>query len=412
MDPNTDGDWDNARYWSFRHPVRGAFAELAREVRRLILRGACKPADAMDEAESALRATTRDRLVSATRIRTRKVGGRALIQLELPCKQGRWVGVTGAPPRTGRKQLASDGRDCAWAQLLAMSPWAWRDPAVGLLLSAAQGAVHRVIRERQGRPEPELTIALMDQIVGLLRDRFLPPLNGPGPALPPGSFLDVATMSMTDRRDRMGADFAVVVGTMDRDGPRFRVALFQAKWEDAQARGTATVARGGDRAQLEELLATRAGHYVFYPRMGKDMTSAPMTIRSAADVDEELSHRARGASVGICSDANGCWEFASFLALAMMDDPPPSSALVLGTLQEVVGFLLTGSSRPLAPTTLVVDRTRQLRVRGLGALAREAGYDAFSEMLSFETSVEVESDAAGRSTPTEKFRPGSPPAAR
>ncbi|MGY2049120.1 hypothetical protein [Methylobacterium sp. JK268] len=387
-------DWARSREWPTTHAVRRAFTRLAASTyaRKQAGFGVLPPSLAAEEA--AVLRESRSRLLDAS-YGAKPVEGVAALLDEVaevlragaaPGGEGTtWLGFMGLDRGTARSAARADeGRDYVLAQYRAIQAHLWTDPAQAVVFAAAQAAVHHTLSTTQGQEEPEVTVDLMKEFTGNIRNVVIDAMERERVPLPEGSFLDVATASMTNRRDRLGADFAVVTGFLSRGVTRYRVALFQAKWDDGRGRLADVSHRSG--AQLDELLATGMGYYVFYPRVGRTGGKArPVflpTVRAAGDVHRDV-HPGPGRFVPKVSTCVGAasgdvaWEFAAFLALALASPRAGGFGRLFDTPEEVARILSGGRRRPLAREVLAYDLTpgRSLNLSAFVEALGAAGYD-------------------------------------
>ncbi|WP_043352951.1 hypothetical protein [Methylobacterium sp. B1] len=285
----------------------------------------------------------------------------------------------------GAEDAPDEGREFVLAQHLTMQPVPWQDPAQSIVYAAAQAAVHATMGLAQGQVEPDVSAALIANFASYIRNSFVKAMKWQSTPLPRGSFLDVLTATMSDNGDRLGSDFAVVTGFLLHGRPKYRIALFQAKWEDSGRRNQADVWRN-EGQQLAELHATGMGHYVFYPRHYDDPSQRrPVffpTVRSAEDVRHDTvgSSNTTTRHVNTCvggSKMEAAWDFGSFLGMTLASSIDGGPGIMVDTPDEVAQILSAGRKKPLTHHVLAYDRTvgRSLNFSALAERCRWWGYD-------------------------------------
>lgn len=375
--------WNWAK-WSAEHPVRKAFNITMAEVVNTKLAGVGLLPPGVRQADLNFLAANHKRLLCA--MDQDKSRARFAEVMDFGPKprhpefRDQCLKIMGVGPGAARAEWA--GRGFLVTQFLAMTAGLWGSPSQAMLYSATQAASHRAFRACRGQGEIETTAELTCQLRSVLGERFVATLNRENIRLPPGAFLDFGTASMQGWRDRLGSDFALVVGTTVNDIPVYRVAVFQAKWEGS--RGSANVSQGGGR-QLRELLATGMGYYVFYPR-AVDAKAFVATVRSAASVDSDV-HGPSGRpkyDVDVCCARGGsdpAWDFATFVTVAMTS-PENGVGRVFPDADAVAEALSKDRKEPLTAHVVFADFTGCLNVRQLAEKLKERGYD--EEQRTFE----------------------------
>ncbi|MBY0250374.1 MAG: hypothetical protein K2X54_03165 [Methylobacterium organophilum] len=297
-----------------------------------------------------------------------------------------WLRLMGLDPDERWPVEAADApRAYVVAQYRAIQAKAWASPGQAIVYAAAQAAAHSTLSTAQGQPEPEVSIDLMKEFVIAVRDTFIPAMEGEGAHLPEGHFLDVAMGSTNNQKDRLGADFAVVTGVIVDDVVKYRVVLFQAKWEDTKQRNKADVWHDGGN-QLSELLATGLGYYLFFPRRyweaGKERPVFLPTVRSAENVGRD-AHAITGDTVRKVDTCVGsqagdvAWDFAGFLGLTLASLQDDGIGAVFDTPAEVADLLSQKRKRPLVHSVFAYDLSpgRSLNLSDLAEALETEGYD-------------------------------------
>ena len=174
-------------------------------------------------------------------------------------------------------------------------------------------------------------------------------------------------------KDRIGADLAVVSGTIIEGVPVYRMVLLQAKME--KPRGSANVSqRGGE--QLRELLGSGMGFYLFYPAVFQNRVFLP-TVRSAEDVSRDV-HSGKGPNyrVDVCRGDGGepAWDFPAFLAIAMASPDPGGPGRIFPDVSSVCRVLSEGRKKPLTQEVAFFDTTGALNVLDFVEGLRSLGY--------------------------------------
>lgn len=318
------------RLWSASHPVVLAFDELADAVRERRNVGTGRLSEIATSAETEFERFRMANIES-------HLGGRRPGELSVPL------------------------------DLFAMQAHSWNDPVSAILYAASQAAAHHALRDPE-LDEPSVNSSLYETLPARLDD-IVSAYRLADCSLPPRKFLHAGVAKMERNKDHMGADLAMVVGANVLGVPRVRVVLLQAKHADPKQRNRVNVGQNGGR-QLDELLSTGMGYYLFYPRPvtdagGRETRLMPL-VRDArgvfADVASTVGKAAR-FMVGCHGRRDGtvdACDFAQFSALEMASD-----SLVVGRLfpsAETAAEALVVNGKPLAPEIVVVDRSRHLSV--------------------------------------------------
>lgn len=261
---------------------------------------------------------------------------------------------------------AGNGRS-AGADLASIRPNAWDDSVSAILYSTAQATAHHILRD-QTLDEPAVNSSVHETLLTRLREL----VQAYGTAcccLPPGKRLHAGTAKMERTRDNMGADLAIVVGANVLGVPRFRVVLVQAKHADSRRRAYADVGRN-EGGQLDNLLSTGMGYYIFYPRVvpydERRGTRLLPTFRSAPAVFADVATAPSGSNRYMVScfgsrDGNvDGWGFAEFIALKMAGNDPSVGRLFPCAQSAAASLLVNG--KPLVHEVFAADRTGHLSV--------------------------------------------------
>lgn len=365
--------------WGSDHPLRKAFYNCATQVLNYKIEGVGRFPASLREPDLRFLQENFQRLLGATDTkRAQERISRVMKSYGVPSNldlRNQCLDIMGIKPDQ-LTEAAWQSRGYLAAQFLWMTAGVWANPSQAMLYTATQTASHRAFRMCQGQGEPETTVELTNNLRSDLGGKFITTLNNEGIRLPPGSFLDFATASMQGWKDRLGSDFALVIGTLVMGRPKYRVAVFQAKWESS--RGTANVSQD-DGGQLDELLSTGMGYYVFYPKTvyGKAFVG---TVRSAEDVffDVWSASDAPAYDVDTCCARDGgkiAWDFPTFVTVAMTASEHDQFGRLFPDAKSVAELLSQGRKRPLASKILITDLTSQLQVAQLAEDLKNGGFD-------------------------------------
>ena len=145
-------------------------------------------------------------------------------------------------------------------QVRAADPTFWAHPGHGILHSVTQIAFGEQLRGGGDDDERLFTSSMLSAITYGVKDA-IKDVRVAGASLPPGMHMDLSTLDMQGRRDELDSDLGLVVGLRVNGKPLYRVCVLQAKWRPRY--GGHIGQRNG--AQLEGVLSTGMGYYVFFP---------------------------------------------------------------------------------------------------------------------------------------------------
>ncbi|MCC0808659.1 hypothetical protein FPV16_21020 [Methylobacterium sp. W2] len=390
MKDHSSKDWRQSAAWPTDHEVRRAFTRLAKRTLETKRRGFGNLAQIPSAGELKVLEAGLQRLGAAGAAPSPSGTDEFGWIVDDPDAPGvdhdrsTWLEMMGLPSGTPWPlQGAYAARAYVVAQYRAIQARGWATPGQAIVYAAAQMASHNTLSTVQGQDEPEVTIKLITEFSNTIRDVLIPAMEGEGAHLPEGQFLDVATASTSNHSDRLGADFAVVTGLVIDGVVKYRVALFQAKWEDENQRGKADVWHKGG-GQLAELLSTGIGYYLFYPRRYREGEKArPVflpTVRSARDVERDALALTT-TTVRMVDTCNGtadvAWDFGGFLGLALASLENNGVGGIYDTQKEVVELLSRKRKRPLARAAIFYDHTpgRSLNLFELAEAIKGEGFD-------------------------------------
>ncbi|TPL05822.1 hypothetical protein FJ938_14505 [Mesorhizobium sp. B2-4-14] len=212
---------------------------------------------------------------------------------------------------TGQDIPAAPERAYFAYQYAALEPRLWRHPVNGLLYSATQVAIHEVLRRHGHSNEETITERFIEALLSILAYKVAPAMRQSKLAFPEGCHLRLNMASMQGHRDYLGSDLAIVTGAIVHGVPRLRVVLMQAKKE--RRRGSSDISRTNFK-QLDELLATGMGYYLFYPHYSG--TGFLPLVRSAESIFAQSRHSDR--SVKTCHyEGEVGLDIALFVSVAM-----------------------------------------------------------------------------------------------
>lgn len=404
--------WDWTR-WSTEHPLKRAFNCAAEDVVEAKRAGIGVLPPGIRKPDLDFLAANQKRLVNA--LEGRKFDARVaqVLGLDSNLKNSNFKKLCLEIMETKPEEADANWKTRGYlvTQFLAMTAGLWLNPSRAMLYSAIQAASHLTFKTCRGQSENETTVTFTSQLRSLLGDRFIATLNREKIHLPPGSFLEFGTASMQGWKDRLGSDFALVVGTIVEDIPVYRVAVFQAKWE--RIRGSANVSQG-DGSQLHELLTSGMGYYVFYPRAFDDKAFIA-SVRSAESVNSDV-HPPSGRpkfDVDVCCSQNRydlAWDFATFVTVAMTS-PEDSVGRVFKDIDAVADALSKDRKKPLASHILFADLSGHLKVRQLSEKLREIGYNkdlsVFEALSSLDDTPEIGDESSPDDLVRRRLRPRS-----
>ncbi|MGY6281922.1 hypothetical protein ACXIT0_03430 [Methylorubrum extorquens] len=375
-------DWNAADSWTSEHPVVDAFGRLRARVAEGRLSDTAHLPRRLSQAQRrVLRAGLERMAASEVRGGVDAAARQVLDAMAAPATAAQGTAWRGLAPTLGlaagaldADQAIAEGRHYLVAQLLAMSPKHWSDPVGAILFSAAHYGLEVALRRKRSKPEPLKTEALLHHLHSAVEEHLIPAMDKSGAHLPEACTLDLGTASMQEGRDLLAADLAVVAGVNVLGRPMYRIVLFQAK--NVTATGAADIGRDEGR-QLDRLLSTGMGCYLFYPAAAARGSFIP-TVRTATAVYREVWDDAFPPAFGRV-DAYGDerapgWDFAAFVSVAM------SSArdLTLGRLffdaESAARALADDRKQPLAAALIAFDRTGSLRLRDFIDATASVGY--------------------------------------
>jgi len=374
-------DWAQYPSWSSEHSIKMIFRNFMDQVITAKGKGFGQSPTRLTPDESTVLQENYQRLSSATvadawktrfrnrwkaynRLHTKEKSPHQLFQI---CSD-----VLGLPPNTSDSEIIE--REYLLAHLFSMRVDQWDDPAKAIIYAAAQAASHQVSFTCQDRSEVETSVILTEEIRKNIV-RVIDAINNEKTPLPPGSFLDFGSASMQGWRDLQGADFAVVVGTVVLGRPMYRVVLFQAKWNSS--REYADISHK-DGQQLDDILSTGMGYYVFYPKTFHSKAFIT-TVISAEDIFTDVWR----ADESPCFNVNTrggrgqpAWDFALFLAAGMASSDDIRCGRLFPDAKSVAEALSIGRTKPLVHTVLAFDFSKTLNVHELVAQLKTKGFDA------------------------------------
>lgn len=375
-----DLDWDRVWAWKHDHPVVRAFAGIGREI--AVRKGKLREPEAefvrrrsvfLEGSLSRLLANTADSFEEELRQRLSPPESASSGPNTRSVLRRRAVGTAVADLPVVNTGEALGPHVFALAQLMAPNVRYWTRPVVGVVYAACSYALHEVAFYNQGSDERKHNQGYVDYFRSALKDRIITPMFQAGVRFPADAFLDFGTATMEGRRDLQGADFAVVLGLRVLGRLLWRVVLFQGKREAAS--GWPGVGEG-DGDQLEELLSTGMGAYVFYP-LGSDGRIFLLPVRPAASVFRDVwenKERPRWAIDPYGSKADPAVDIASFIAFDMADDTDLSLGRLFGDPKHVAAALSLGRPTALNPDVLVMDLTGELHVGAVLEQLQALGY--------------------------------------
>lgn len=374
-------DWEQYSAWPCQHSIKMVFNDFAQQV--IIAKGKglgqSPTAPTSDEltvlrenyqrlthatVKDTWKTNFRDRWKASNSLDTQKVNAAKIFQI--------FSDIIGLTPGASDSKIVE--REYLLSHLCSMKVDHWKDPAKAIIYAAAQAASHQVSLTCQGKSEVETSVALTQEIRANIV-RVIDAINKEQTPLPPGSFLDFGSASMQGWKDWQGADFAVVVGTVVLGRPMYRVVLFQAKWNSS--REYADISHK-DGQQLDDILSTGMGYYVFYPKTfhGKAFIT---TVRSAEDTFTDVW----GADKSPCFNVNtrvgrgqAAWDFALFLAAGMASSEDIRFGRLFPDEKSVAEALSIGRTKPLVHTVLAFDFSKTLNVHELVEQLKIKGFDA------------------------------------
>jgi len=369
-------DWDS---WPSVHPVKAAFNSLAGSVRDVKLDGVgCLPTSLRDADANFLNwnSTLLGRYLD-DEARSARLDRIARKFRDEP--SGRFSETYAYMMGVSTADLTGEweARKYVVEQVSAMTAGLWKDPVNAFLYTSAQAAAHDVSRRCIGEPEPSVTEHLRLKLEWVLDNGLFQVLKQQHVGLPEGSRLEFGAASMQGHSDYLGSDLALVVGTRVCGRPMYRVVLLQAKWESKQHPGVADVSQNNG-GQLDELLSTGMGFYLFYPRITKER-SFVMTVRRAEDVYRDVWSWGDRADYGVdVSQARGggarAWDLPLFLAGALTDSCPDGVGRLFPDVESVCSALLDDRKVPLRSRVIYFDTTGCLKIHSFEGQLRRRGF--------------------------------------
>ena len=378
MSEDPPHDWENL---NSNHPAAVAFNEAATKVRRLKATGVGWPGPIARNSDLVFLRHNNERLRKHAHRPTRyerqvdefikgdEASGFGASEEEI-CQ------LLGCSPEDIRS--AVNERRYLLDQFLMMGPRHWHDPALSMLYSACQAACHEIFWRTVRETEPSITNLLAAEVRSTLGRDFADVLRKQGVGLPCGSSLTFGTAFMQGWEDRLGSDIAIVLGTTIEGRPMYRVVLLQAKMESAA--GDADVYRDAG-SQLNELLATGMGYYLFYPRVWQNEQRFFLpTVRRAENVFRDVwaGSEAPARKVDTCYGMvarDVAWDLPTFVSIAMVSQNARGCGRVFPDVESVCDAL-SDEKRRLTTFVAYSDLTDRLHVRDFQAALSNRGYMA------------------------------------
>lgn len=277
--------------------------------------------------------------------------------------------------RFATERVKPEGRQFLIAQLLAMSPRYWTDPVQAILFASVHYGLQAALHRKRRKPETSQTEAFLDDLTVAVREHLIPAMDKANVCLPDTHPLDLGTASLQEGRDLCGADLAVVAGVRILGRPMYRIILFQAK--KAKVTGKADVGEGEGR-QLDTILSTGMGWYLFYPAYGEPGTFVP-TARSATDVYRDVWGAARPPGFtqvdAYGGEGSPGWDLASFISIAMSSNETLTLGRLFPDLKSAAKALTDNRKHPLAADIVAFDRTGSLKLHDFIDETAAMGYE-------------------------------------
>lgn len=390
-------DWDEPTEWPKGHPIRDAFATLtARVAEGRLLDGASLPLR-LDQSQRRVLLSGMERLLDGCTHPSLgpDIGQILRVMATKKASGGARRGWEPLAPTLGlvagsfdAERAKNEGRQYRLAQIQAMSPLYWLDPVQGILFSTMHYGLELALRRKRRKPEPLKTEALLSNLHVALWDHIIPAMDKAKVRLPATHTLDVGTASMQDHRDLLAADLAIVAGVRILGRPMYRIILFQAK--NATVTGRVDASEGGG-GQLDKLLSTGMGWYLFYPTYRGKGTFIP-TARPAIDVYREVWQGDAPPSFKLPTaygdEASPAWDFASFVSIAMSSDTDLTLGRLFPDIESAATALTDDGKKPLAADIIAFDRTGSLRLNDFIDATAAIGYKE-RRALSFPTARDI-----------------------
>jgi hypothetical protein len=372
-------DWAEAASWEGDHPVVDAYGRMRMAVVRGRMAGVSALSDEPTDAQVRVLTASLRNLGSDERTATVLEASRKILySLAEPGAAAAhpwrdYARILGLEIGAFEAERAeAEGRHFLLAQALAMSPRRWADPVQGILFTVVQYGLELALRRRLRRPEPLKTEALLHFVQGAMEHKIIGAMDKAGAHLPEERSLDFGTASMQAHRDLLAADLAVVAGIRVHGKPMYRVVLFQAK--RASRQGWADLSEGQGR-QLDVLLSSGMGWYLFYPDEGGGF---PAVVRPACELFAEVwSGRDGPALRRACTygpEAHEAWDLATLVSVAMAS----TTDTTLGRLfpdARLAAAALSSEGHPLAGEVIAFDATGSLALRDFFDAATTLGYE-------------------------------------
>ncbi len=376
-----DRDWNRSIAWTSDHPVRAAFSTLRDSV--AAVRGSasnCLPSRLSLVQQQVLRAN-RERILAAAphpELQVQAANALQRVRRGVLDDAGRtermFAQMLGLPAADmDLDRVRREGRDFAFLQCLAMRPGYWDDPVRFILFSVFTYAFELAMGRRYGKPEPIRTEALVNFVHSAVEHRIITAMNDARAFLPARHRLDLGTGSMQERHDLLAADLAVIVGVEVCGRPMYRVVLFQAKHLASDGQLNLTVA---ERGQLDKLLSTGMGWYLFYPKSEEAGRFLGVTM-SARDVFQSVwcsprDRRRAGVDVFGSGTRRPVWDFPSLVGVGMYSNLLKPGRL-FPSAAAVNQALSLDRAKPLVAGLIAADTTKSLQLRDILDAAAASG---------------------------------------
>jgi hypothetical protein len=279
------------------------------------------------------------------------------------------------------ESCCDEGRDFLLVQLAGFFTETWRDPLACLLSVACQVAVHRTLMTSGSKVESEITSELSSHLKGFLAREVVPAFRHSSARFLDGQSLEILTASMQGHRDFLGSDLALVVGVNVLGVPRYRAALLQAKRSEPNFKADVSE---GEGAQLDELLSTGMGFYLFYPPAAAGGRFLPV-VRSAEGVFRDVRESSGSGRVPILTNQNGtetASELSTFVSVAMGSRTAIPPGRLFPDARSLTVALSSGRAKPLE--VVVLDQTGRLKVAELASRLADTGFECDQEPIGID----------------------------
>jgi hypothetical protein len=341
--------------WEREHPIGCLLTERRDEILDLKTRGACVLPAILDEG-------TRNFLEAGRRRLAMISGGFPSLEDDADLR-GIFepaMGIHGKPEVVEARAFIAE-------QVMSLDPYHWGDPIRAAINAGAQVGIHRAMAGQGGKREEEINRMLIDGMLSFLGREFVPAFVRSQAILPAGRTLDFASASMQGTAgDHHDSDLALVVGTKVANVPRYRVVLLQAK--KSTGHRIADVSYGEGR-QLDGILSTGMGFYLFYPKP-TDEGVLPPTVKSAERVFAEARSQYPAMS-GVSVAGSHAWDFGTFVAGAMTSRGVRTGR-IFPSEDAVVEALLARRTRPLE--ILMISESSECPIWTLNERILSSGY--------------------------------------